>query len=167
MRFLLRSLILLLLILWVGAVMYFPVLAWAAFSTLPSQHLAGMVVVKSLKTLHTEGFIAGVLLILFLALAQRLRAFSRNVLAPMILVVVMLGLTAFSQFSVIPRMENDRIDAGGVINAVPPANPYRADFDRLHHESVTLLEGVLIGGILATLAVAWAAAPEPSGKPQA
>lgn len=167
MRFLLRSLILLLLILWVGAVMYFPVLAWAAFSTLPSTHQAGMIVAKSLKTLHIEGFIAGILLILFLALAQRLRAFSRNVLAPMVLVVVMLGLTAFSQFSVIPRMENDRIDAGGVIDAVPAANPYRADFNRLHHESVILEEGVLIGGILATLAVAWASAPGVSVKRQA
>lgn len=167
MRFVLRSLILLLLILWVGADLYFPVLAWAAFSTLPSAHLAGMIVAKSLKTLHNEGFVAGILLILFLVIAQRVRAFSRNVVAPMVLVVVMIGLTAFSQFSIIPRMENDRIDAGGIIEAVPASNPYRADFDRLHRESVLVEEGVLAGGILATLAVAWAAAPGASSRPRA
>lgn len=166
MRVLLRSLILLLLILWVGAVMYFPVLAWASFTTLPDPHQAGMIVAKSLKTLHREGLIAGVLLILFLAVAQRIRAFSRNVVAPIILIVVMMGLTAFSQFSIIPRMENDRIDAGGVIEAAPQSNPYRADFDRLHRQSVTVEEGVLAAGILAAIAVAWAASPGPGTNPQ-
>lgn len=165
MRVLLRSLILLLLILWVGAVMYFPVLAWAAFSSLPDAHQAGMIVGKSLKTLHREGLIAGFLLILFLALAQRLRAFSRNIIAPIILIVVMMGLTAFSQYSIIPRMENDRVNAGGVIEAVPQSNPYRADFDRLHRESVIFEEGVLGAGILATIAVAWAAAPGAAEEP--
>lgn len=159
MRLLLRSLILLLLILWVGAVMYFPVLAWASFSTLPTAHQAGMIVLKALTTLHREGMIAGVLLIIFLLLAQRLRAFSRNVIAPIVLVLIMLGLTAYSQFSVIPRMNHDRINAGGIIDAVPAGNPYRSDFERLHAESVDLEEGVLAGGILAAIAIAWASAP--------
>ena len=166
MRFLLRSLILLLLMLWVGGSMFFPIVAASAFSVLPV-HQAGMVVGKSLKTLEIEGLVAGALLILFLALAQRLRAFSRNVIAPMVLIVVMMGLTAFSRFSIIPRMDNDMVDAGGMIEAVPATNPYRQDFNRLHHESVNVFGAVLIGGILATIAVGWAAGPGALTKPQA
>lgn len=165
MRFLLRSLVLLLLILWVGGFMFFPVVAASAFSVLPI-HQAGLVVGKSLKILQIEGLVAGILLFALLAIAQRLRAFSRNLVAPMVLVVAMLGLTAFSQFSIIPRMDNDMVDAGGMIEAVPATNPYRQDFNRLHHESVHVFGVVLIGGILATLAVAWAAAPGTAAKPQ-
>jgi hypothetical protein len=158
MRFLLRSLILLLLILWVGGSMFFPIVAASAFSVLPI-HQAGLVVGKSLKTLQIEGLVAGILLFSLLAVAQRLRAFSRNLVAPMVLVVAMLGLTAFSQFSIIPRMDNDMVDAGGMIETVPANNPYRQDFNRLHKESVNVFSAVLIGGILASVSVAWAAAP--------
>ncbi len=158
MRFLLRSLIFLLLILWVGGFLFFPIVAASAFSVLPV-HQAGMVVGKSLKTLQFEAIIAGILLFASLAFAQRIRAFSRNLIAPMLLVIVMLGLTGFSQFSIIPRMDNDMLSAGGMIEAVPASNPYRQDFNHLHHESVDVFSAVLIGGILASIAVAWAATP--------
>lgn len=165
MRFLLRSLIFLLLVLWVGGSMFFPIVAASAFSVLPV-HQGGMVVGKSLKILQIEGLVAGVLLFFLLILAQRLRAFSHNVIAPLVLVVVMLALTAFSQFSIIPRMDNDMVDAGGIIETVPAGNPYRHDFNRLHHESVNVFGAVLIAGILTTIAVAWAAAPGISTKPR-
>jgi hypothetical protein len=165
MRFLLRSLVLLLLVLWVGGSMFFPIVAASAFSVLPI-HQAGLVVGKSLPILQFEGLVAGALLILFLALGQRIRAFSRNVIAPIILVAIMMGLTAFSQFSIIPRMQNARIEAGGNIESVPRTNPYRAEFDRLHREDVKVFEIVLISGIVATLAVAWAAAPGATTNPR-
>lgn len=165
MRFLLRSLIFLLLILWVGGSMFFPIVAASAFSVLPV-HQAGAVVGRSLKTLQLEALGAGILLFVLLAVAQRMRAFSRNLIAPMVLVVLMLGLTAFSHFSIIPRMDNDMVDAGGMIEAVPANNPYRQDFNRLHHESVHVFSAVLIGGILASIAVAWAAAPGSDATPQ-
>ena len=157
MRTLLRVLILLLLILWLGGLMFFPIVAWASFSSLPDTHLAGTIVAKCLKTLHNEGLIAGVLLILLLAAAQRTRAFARNVIAPLVLVVVMLGLTAYSQFAIIPHMEADRISAGGSIDAASRSNPYRQDFERLHNLSVTVFEGVLASGFLTAIALAWAA----------
>ena len=165
MRFLLRSFIFLLLILWVGGSMFFPIVAASAFSVLPV-HQAGMVVGKSLKTLQLEGLVAGILLLALLVVAQRMRAFSRNLIAPMVLVVLMLGLTGFSQFSIIPRMDNDMVDAGGMIETVPADNPYRQDFNRLHHESVNVFGAALIGGILASVAVAWAAAPGAKSTPQ-
>ncbi len=158
MRFLLRTLILLLLVFWVGSSMFFPIVAASAFSVLPV-HDAGLVVGKSLKTLNVAGLIVGAFLILFLVIAQRTRAFARNVIAPILLVVAMMGLTAFSQFSIIPRMDNDIVDAGGRIEAVPPSNPYRRNFTRLHHESVTVFGGALVGGILTVIAVGWAASP--------
>jgi hypothetical protein len=56
-------------------------------------------------------------------------------------------------------MDNDMVDAGGMIETVPANNPYRQDFNRLHKESVNVFSAVLIGGILASVSVAWAAAP--------
>ena len=39
----------------------------------------------------------------------------RAVLAPMVLLVLMLACTAYSQFGIIPAMERDRMAAGGAI----------------------------------------------------
>ena len=61
-----------------------------------------------------------------------------------ILVGAMLALTLFSQMSVIPRMESDRLSLGGDVTAVSKDNPVRHDFDRLHSLSVNLEGAVLI-----------------------
>uniref|UniRef100_A0A7V4XTI8 DUF4149 domain-containing protein n=1 Tax=Acidobacterium capsulatum TaxID=33075 RepID=A0A7V4XTI8_9BACT len=156
MRTLLRALIFLLLILWIGGMLFFPIVAATAFGSLPDAHLAGTVTGKCLRILHQEGLISGVLLLILLAAAQRVRAFSHNVIAPMVLVAVMIGLTAYSQFVIIPHMETDRISAGGAIEAASPANPYRKDFDRLHALSVNVFGGVLICGLVSAVAIAWA-----------
>lgn len=60
----------------------------------------------------------------------------------------MLGLTLFSQMSVIPRMESDRLSLGGDVMAVPKDNPKRQEFDRLHQRSVNLEGGVLLCGLV-------------------
>jgi hypothetical protein len=156
MRTLLRALIFLLLILWVGGMLFFPIVAATSFGSLPDTHLAGTVVGKCLRILHEEGLIAGVLLLILLAAAQRVRAFAGNVIAPLVLVVVMMGLTAYSQFVIIPHMDADRIRAGGAIESASPANPYRKDFDRLHALSVNVFSGVLVAGLISAVAVAWA-----------
>jgi hypothetical protein len=156
MRTLLRALIFLLLILWVGGMLFFPIVAATAFGSLPDTHLAGTVVGKCLRILNDEGLAAGVLLLLLLAGAQRVRAFARNVIAPMVLVAVMIGLTAYSQFVIIPHMDADRIRAGGAIESAPASNPYRKDFDRLHALSVDVFEVALICGLISSVAVAWA-----------
>ena len=48
------------------------------------------------------------------------------------LTLVMLGVTAYSQFSILPAMEVDRALAGGDVEASPLTNPGHVDFDRLH-----------------------------------
>jgi len=65
-----------------------------------------------------------------------------------VLIGVMLLLTLYSQMSVIPRMENDRLSLGGDVTTVSKDNPVRMDFDRLHQRSVNLEGAVLLGGLV-------------------
>lgn len=161
MKTAIRAILFLLIVLWLGAVMFFPVVAFTSFSKLPSDHLAGLVVGHSLRILHNEGLIAGVLIIIFLILARLTRALPRRIWPSIVLAAIMLGLTAYSQWSVIPRMNRDVIAAGGDIHNVARNNPHRIDFERLHVDSVELEEGVLLAGIILVILLA---ANYPSGK---
>jgi hypothetical protein len=60
----------------------------------------------------------------------------------------MLALTAFSQYSIMPRMEVDRLAVGGAIDAAPVNDPHRLDFNRLHVASTRVEGGVLVAGVL-------------------
>jgi Domain of unknown function (DUF4149) len=158
MKTLIRTLILLALIVWLGGEIFFPLVAQAAFSTLaPDTHAAGQIVGGLLRTLHQMGLVCGVVLLALLALAPAWGVFqSRLVLAPMGLLVAMLALTSYSQFGIIPAMERDRAAAGGVIDAVPQDDPARVDFDRLHHQSTTVEGAVLLMGIAVVALVGYA-----------
>ena len=151
MKTLLRALILLAVTLWLGGVMFFPVVAAVSFGALPDQHTAGTVARLCLIVLHQEGLGAGLALIVLLLLAGTFRAYGsaawRPVLGPMSLTLVMLALTAFSQFSIIPRMEQLRLGVGGNINVAAKGDPARVEFDRLHTASVRVEGGVLIAGL--------------------
>ena len=162
MTTLLRILISLLVTLWVGAVMFFPVVAAVAFQVLPDAHTAGLVVRRSLLILHQEGLTAGALLLLLLFAAAAARAYGRTLLGPILCTAAMLLLTAFSQWDIMPRMERDRLRAGGDIDLAPIANPYRQDFNRLHGASVRLEGGVLLAG--AALLVFLARSPVPARR---
>ena len=63
-----------------------------------------------------------------------------------ILVLVMLMLTALSQFRIIPQMESLRI-AAGEINALAPSDPVRLQFDSLHVWSTRIEGTVLVLGL--------------------
>src|SRR5579885_1512533 len=138
----LRALILLLIVLWLGGVMFFPIVAATAFSTLPDTHQAGTIVGKCLRILHYEGLFAGTLMVILLLAARRIRAYTRNI------ALAMLVLTAFSQFWIIPKMESYRIAAGGAIDAVAQDDPNRVAFNKLHVVSERVEEGVLLAGIV-------------------
>ena len=128
--------------------MFFPVVAGTAFGSLPDVHAAGTVVGKCLRILHDEGLGAGILLIILLLAAHRLRTYAHHVAAPIVVVVIMLAFTAYSQFSIIPRMDTYMAAAGGSIDAVAQGNPNRIAFNRLHSESEHVEEGVLLVGII-------------------
>jgi hypothetical protein len=160
MRTLFHSLVYLVLGLWLGAVVFFgAVLAPIAFSQLPPLfptpaagiHAAGMVVGGSLVRLHWIGLFCG---LIFLLVSVVARAHYRTILPQALLVLAMMLLTAYSQFSIIPRMDTARDSVGGNVDAVAANNPGRQIFDRLHQRSVHVEGLVLLCGLGALVATA-------------
>jgi hypothetical protein len=154
MKTALRALILLLVALWLGGVMFFPVVAASAFGSISDTHVAGTIVRKCLLVLHYEGLFAGAFIVVLLLIAQVARAFHRNVAAAVVVTLLMLGLTAFSQFWIIPKMEGYRIAAGGAIDAASRSDPNRVEFNKLHGWSTKVEEGVLLGGVVLVILLA-------------
>jgi hypothetical protein len=145
MTTLLRILRLYPLALWAGGEVFFVLVAGIAFTVLPDAHSAGLVVRSALIDLHRIGIGAGVVYLLATAgLLATGRDIHRVRAVEVILIAAMLGLTLFSQMSVIPRMESDRLSLGGDISVVSKDNPVRRDFDRLHSLSVNLEGPVLL-----------------------
>src|SRR5882672_10244117 len=139
----LRFLVLLSLIVWLGGLIFFPVVAQTAFSVLPTRHLAGSVVGRSLGILHWMGMISAVVFLL-----SRLSTGEAHALAPRnVLICVMLLLTLISQFGMIPRMDAIRASIGE-IDAAPVDLPARMQFDALHHWSTRIESGVLLFGLV-------------------
>jgi hypothetical protein len=156
MKTLLRTLLYLALIVWLGAEIFFPVVAAITFMTLRSDtHTAGTIVGQLLRILHGMGLVSGMVALALLALAPAWGLYKpRAAMAPMTLIVLMIALTAFSQFVIIPAMERDRIAAGGAIDAADAENPNRIDFNKLHIRSEHVEEAVLLLGLAAVALVA-------------
>jgi uncharacterized membrane protein len=145
----LRYLMLLSLIVWLGGLIFFAfVLAPTAFSVLPSRHLAGTVVGRSLATLHWMGIISGIIFLASSILYSRLTQGTPHVFAARhLLICLMLALTLISQFGIIPRMDTLRASIGE-IDFVPPDNPVRKQFDALHVWSTRVESGVFLLGLV-------------------
>jgi len=146
----LRYLMVLALIVWLGGLIFFAfAVAPAAFAVLPSRHLAGNVVGRSIAILHWMGIISG---FIFLGssvfYSQLTRGTPHLFAARNIIIVIMLMLTLISQFGIIPRMDTVRASLGE-IDSVPPDNPARVQFDALHVWSTRVEGGVLLLGLLA------------------
>ena len=151
MRTLFHSLAYLVLAIWLGALVFFgAILAPVAFSQLPV-HAAGLVVGGSLVRLHWMAFLCGIVFLVVLLLA---RSHYRSIIPPAVLVLVMLVLTAYSQFSLIPRMDIARASIGGGVDAVANSNPGRQIFDQLHKQSVHIEGIVLLCGLVALVGTA-------------
>jgi len=159
-RTLFHSLVYLVLGLWLGALIFFgAVLAPIAFSQLPPLfatpaagiHAAGMIVGGSLVRLHWIGLFCG---LIFLVVSVVARAHYRTIIPQALLVLAMMLLTAYSQFSIIPRMDTARESVGGNVEAVAANNPGRQIFDRLHQRSVHVEGLVLLCGVGALVATA-------------
>jgi Domain of unknown function (DUF4149) len=144
----LRFFMLLSLVVWIGGIVFFAfVVAPALFSLLPNTHLAGLVVTRSLKTLHWIGLVAGLVYVLTsFAYARVTTASVQPLAARNVLIYIMLALTAVLQFSIIPRMDALRLSVGQ-IDAVASDNPVRVQFDALHVWSTRLEGAVLLLGL--------------------
>ena len=158
MKTVLRTLLYLALIVWLGAEIFFPIVAQIAFTTPGADtQVAGTIVGQLIRIMHGMGLISGVIALALLALAPAWGIYKpKLVLAPMVLLVVMLACTVYSQFGIIPAMERDRIAAGGTIDAANAASPFTADFNKLHHRSVFVEEAVTLMGLATVVLVAWA-----------
>ncbi len=158
MKTLFRSLLSLSLIIWIGAEIFFPVVAAITFNTLrPDTHTAGTIVGQLLRILHGMGLVAGMVALAVLALAPAWGIYKpRAVLVPMVLLVLMIAATAYSQFGIIPSMERDRITAGGTIDTAEPDNPTTIHFNKLHKRSELVEEAVLLMGLVTVVLVALA-----------
>jgi uncharacterized membrane protein len=149
----LRFLMLLSLVVWLGGLIFFAfVVAPTVFSPglLPTRHLAGDIVSRSLGALHWMGIVSGLAFLIASAIYNRLTAGTARLLtARHLLIVLMLLLTVISQFAITPKMNSLRAQAG-VIDDVPLDTPLRMEFDRLHVWSEKFEQGVFLLG-LATL----------------
>jgi Domain of unknown function (DUF4149) len=158
MKTLLRTLLFLSLIVWLGAEIFFPIVAAVTFNTLlPDTHTAGTIVGQLLRILHGMGLVSGMVVLAVLALAPAWGIVKpRAVLAPMILIVLMIGCTVYSQYSIIPAMERDRRAAGGAIDTNDVANPNTVHFNKLHNLSEDVEGAILLLGLTTVVLVAWA-----------
>ena len=135
---------------WVGGLAFFAfVVAPVAFGKLSSAHEAGLVVGGTLRILHWIGLIGGGVFCLSTAILWfRAEVPARAGFAvEMALTLMMLAVTAYSQFSILPSMEQDRVQAGGEIEVAAMTNPARQDFERLHILSERLEGFVLLCGL--------------------
>jgi hypothetical protein len=145
----LRYLMLLSLVVWVGGLIFFAfVLAPTAFAVLPSRHLAGNVVARSINAVHWMGIVSALIFLSSSILYNRLSIGTPRVLAARhVLICMMLVLTLISQYGIIPRMDALRASIGE-IDSAPPDNPIRMQFDALHVWSTRVEGGVLLLGLV-------------------
>jgi Domain of unknown function (DUF4149) len=133
---------------WVGGIIFLSfVEAPGVFGMLgPNRDQAGNIVGYSLTRLHYIG--VGAALVYLVVGFALIRSAKWLVTPAAILVMVMLALTAISQFAVRPRMAVLRAQMVS-IDATPPENPLRVRFDRLHRLSVQLEGATLLVGVVA------------------
>jgi hypothetical protein len=148
----LRFFMLLSLVVWLGGLIFFAfVEAPTVFMSglLPTRHMAGSIVGRSLDLLHYMAIASGAVFLITSAAYSRITTGSAHFLAGRhIVIVLMLLLTVVSQFAISPRMHSIRKEVG-VIDNVALDNPLRAEFDRLHVWSEKFEKGVFVLGLIA------------------
>jgi len=145
----LRFLMLLSLVVWIGGLIFFAfVVAPTAFQVLPNAHLAGNVVGRALGKLHWIAIVSGVVFLISSLAYSRLSEGTAHAFAMRhVLVCLMLALTMFSQFWIIPRMDTLRAQVGDFAT-VTLDNPARVEFDALHVWSTRVEGAVLLLGLV-------------------
>ena len=147
---------------WLGAALFFSaVAAPALFRVLPSRTLAGAVVGRTLPVLFVAGIVIGLLVALLTwpaAAPQRLR------LAVSASAIAMASLCAIAQFVIGARISRLRASLQSTLEALPPNDPARLEFGRLHGYAVMSLGAAMLLAVFAVAALAthlaWAASTE-------
>jgi uncharacterized membrane protein len=147
MSTLLRTIEFLGLSLWLGSDVFLSfVVAPGAFRSLGSRDQAGAIVGFSLGRMHIIGMVCGV--VFLLARLVRTRTFASFATPAALCVVLMIALTAISQYAVSAKMATLRVQMGS-IQATAADSSLLAEFGRLHRISVSLESGVLLAGFVA------------------
>ena len=130
---------------WLGAALLFvAVVAPAAFAALPTRTLAGALVGAVLPSLFGAGIVIGIGLAVAGPLSRR-RIVTPGTVGGLLVTVS----CAAAQFVVAPRIERARESIGGPIESVPPSDPRRVSFGRLHGASVAWLGAAVVGAAIA------------------
>jgi uncharacterized membrane protein len=131
--------------LWLGADAFLSfVVAPGAFAILGNRDAAGMMVGFALGRLHFAGIFLG--LVFLVARLARTHDFGSFTNAAALCVVLMVLITAASQFTVSARMEALKKEMVSVQDT-PETDPRRVEFNRLHHRSVAFEGAVLLLGL--------------------
>ena len=136
-----------------------------AFRLLPTPDLAGAVVGLALARLHLVAMVAAlVFLVCHTWLLHNAQALVRPAA---LLVLVMVILTAASQYGVTPRMQDLRQQMTaehGSIDATPRNSPARVSFSRLHGVSAGLEISILALGLVVMFITVRRFSAAPEGK---
>jgi phosphatidylserine synthase len=148
MATLLRTIEFLGLSLWLGSDVFLSfVVAPGVFRILaPNRNQAGAIVGHSLNVMHIGGIVCG--LVILLARLLRTKTFAGLATPAALCVVLMMVLTAISQYTVSAKMAALRVQMGS-IQATAADSPLLQEFGRLHGISVSLESGVLLAGLAA------------------
>jgi hypothetical protein len=145
----LRFLMLLSLVVWIGGIVFFAVMAPTAFHLLPTRLLAGTLVGSLLTKLHWIAIVSGVVYLLSSLAYSRLADGEVHVFAVRhVLICGMLALTLVSQFWITPRMITLRAQVANFDTASTLNEPARVQFDALHAWSTRLEITVLLLGLV-------------------
>jgi len=137
------------LVVWVGGIIFFAIVAPTAFHVLPSRLLAGTLVGNLLTKLHWIAVVSGIVFLISSLAYNRLTLGATHVFAIRhLLLCLMLGLTLLSQFWITPRMVTLRAQVASFDTAATPDDSARIQFDALHVWSTRLEVTVLLTGLL-------------------
>lgn len=131
---------------WLGVMAFFSfVVAPSAFAVLPTQHLAGQVVSRTLGVAEITGIIIGsvLLLILLFSRGRKGQAFLFEVIATVLMIAAMTLSRLVSS-----NMHSLRVQAGESLYLLPASDPIRSGFDRLHQYSVGLMGFTMLAAML-------------------
>jgi hypothetical protein len=140
--------------LWVGAIVFFTLfVAPAAFAVLPTSHLAGQLVSRTLGRLEILGLALGLLLLVSLLASRPTR--SKAFLFEFTAVILMTASTAVSRFIVSARLNEIRVQLGENLAQLPATDPTRTTFDLLHQVSVGLISFNLLVAVALMILLLW------------
>jgi hypothetical protein len=137
------------LVLWIGGLVFFAIMAPTVFHTLPTRLMAGTLVGTLLGKMHWIAIFSGIVFLISSLLYSRLAEGDVQVLAGRhILICLMLGLTLISQFWIMPRMLTLRAQVTNFDTDATLHQPARVQFDALHKWSERMEQAVLLMGLV-------------------